>query len=85
MATRMVTQISPCQPQDMSSPWVGEPYHGAVRSKTAIALSIMEAEYVACSLATHEAMWLRSFLQDLSLTPRVDDPVEMLCDSHLVH
>ena len=28
-----------------------------------------------------EAMWLRSFLQDLNLTPRVDDPVEMLCDN----
>ena len=26
-------------------------------------------------------MWLRSFIQDLSLTPRVDDPVEMLCDN----
>ena len=41
----------------------------------------MEAEYVACSLATQEAMWLRSFLQDLNLTPKTDDPVEMLCDN----
>jgi len=41
----------------------------------------MEAEYAACSLATQEAMWLRSFLQDLNLTPKVDDRVEMLCDN----
>jgi len=26
-------------------------------------------------------MWLRSFLQDLNLTLRVDDPIEMLCDN----
>ena len=46
-----------------------------------ITLSTMEAEYITCTLATQEAMWLRSFLQDLNLTPRVDDPVEMLCDN----
>jgi len=38
----------------------------------------MEVEYVACCLATQEAIWLRSFLQDLNLTPRVDDPVEIM-------
>ena len=26
-------------------------------------------------------MWLRSFLQDINLTPRVDDPVEMFCNN----
>jgi len=41
----------------------------------------MEAEYVAYSVATHEAIWLKSFLQDLNLTPRVDNPIEMLCDN----
>ena len=41
----------------------------------------MEAEYVACCLATQEAIWLRSFLQDLRLTPKVDDPVELMCDN----
>ena len=46
-----------------------------------ITLSTMEAEYVACNLPMQEAIWLRSFLQDLNLTPRVDDPVEMLCDN----
>jgi len=41
----------------------------------------MEAEYVACSLGMQEAMWPRSFLQDLNLTSRADDPVEMLCNN----
>jgi len=40
----------------------------------------MEAEYVAYSIATQAVTWLRSFLQDLNLTPRVDDLVE-LCDN----
>jgi len=35
----------------------------------------------ACYLATQEAIWLKSFLQDLRLTPRVDDPVELMCDN----
>jgi len=41
----------------------------------------MEVEYVACCLATQEVVWLKSFLQDLDLTPRVNDPVELLCDN----
>ena len=44
------------------------------KKQNCIALSTMEAKYVACSLATQEAIWLRSFLQVLNLTPRVDDP-----------
>jgi len=46
-----------------------------------IALSTTEGEYIACSIATQEAIWLRSFLQDLNLTPNVDDPIELLCDN----
>jgi len=60
---------------------VVELYLGAVKQKDCIALSTMEAEYVACCLATQEAIWLRSFLQDLRLTPKVDDPVELMCDN----
>jgi len=26
-------------------------------------------------------IWLRNLLQDLNLTPRVDDPVELWCDN----
>ena len=30
-----------------------------------------------CSHATHEVVWLRSFLQYLNITSRADDPIEM--------
>ena len=51
------------------------------KKQDCIALSSTEAKYVACCLAAQEAIWLRSFLQDLDLTPRVNDPVEILCDN----
>ena len=51
------------------------------KKQDCIALSTTEAEYVACSIATQEAMWLRSFLQDLNLTLKIDEPVELLCDN----
>ena len=40
----------------------------------------MESEYVTYSIATQEAIWLKRFLRDLNLTPKVDDPVELLCE-----
>jgi len=48
-----------------------------------IAMSTMEAEYVTCSIAKQDVIWLRSFLQDLNLTLKVDDPVELLCDNRI--
>ena len=51
------------------------------KKQDCIALSTMEAEYVACCLATQEAIWLRSFLQDIDLTPGINDLVEMFCDN----
>ena len=44
----------------------------------------MEAAYVAYSLVMEEAMWCRIFLQDLNLTNRVNDPIEILCDNTVV-
>jgi len=41
----------------------------------------MEAEYVACCLATQVAIWFKNFLQDPNLTPRIDNPVEIMCDN----
>ena len=49
------------------------------KKQDSIALSTMETEYVACSSVTQEAIWPRSFLQDLNLTPKVDDRIELLC------
>jgi len=39
----------------------------------------MQAEYVACSVAIQEEIWLRSFLQDFNITPKVDDLAKLFC------
>jgi hypothetical protein len=36
------------------------------REQTSVALSTTEAEYIAASIASREATWLQSFLQDFS-------------------
>ena len=51
------------------------------KKQDCIALSTIEAEYVAYCLATQKAIWLRNFLQDLRLTLRVDDLVELMCEN----
>lgn len=51
------------------------------KEQDGIALSTMEAEYVASCFTVQEAIWLRSFLHDLNITPTVDDPIEMHCDN----
>jgi len=50
------------------------------KKQDCMVLLTMEAEYVAYYLVTQEAIWLRSFIQDLRLIPRVDDLVELICD-----
>ncbi|KAK2993912.1 hypothetical protein RJ640_012786 [Escallonia rubra] len=42
------------------------------KKKSCIALSTMESEYVACSTAVHEAVWLMSFLQALGVIAHID-------------
>ena len=41
----------------------------------------MESEYVACSAAVQEAVWLRRFLQRLDIVASVIDPVTIYSDS----
>ena len=41
----------------------------------------MEAEYVACSAATQDAVWLRSFLQHLEIIKTILEPVIIFCDN----
>ena len=41
----------------------------------------MEFEYVACSAATQETIWLKRFLQSLRVTSFTDEAVKMYCDS----
>ena len=42
-----------------SMPTRSGPIHWQVRTQSVVALSTMEAEYIACSDATREALWLR--------------------------
>ncbi|KAK2993950.1 hypothetical protein RJ640_000548 [Escallonia rubra] len=51
------------------------------KKKSCIALSTMESEYVACSAAVQEAIWLRSFLQALGVIAHVDEAVTVHCDN----
>ena len=51
------------------------------KKQSCVALSIMEAEYVACSAATQDAVWLRSFLQHLKIVKTTLEPVTICCDS----
>ena len=41
----------------------------------------MKAEYVACSAATQDAIWLRSFLQYLEIIKTTLEPVTIFCDN----
>ena len=51
------------------------------KKQSCVALSTMEAEYVACSAATEDAVWLRSFLQHLEIVKTTLKPVTIFCDN----
>ena len=51
------------------------------KKQSCIALSTMESEYVACSTAVQEAVWLRRFLQRLGVTAHAKDVVLLYYDS----
>ena len=44
----------------------------------------MEVEYVTCSLAIQEAVWLKTFLQHLEIVKTASEPVTIYCDSMTV-
>src|SRR5438270_549399 len=46
-----------------------------------IALSMMEAEYIAAAAAVQEVVWLRSLLISLEVVPHADDPITLHSDS----
>jgi hypothetical protein len=48
------------------------------RLQSVVAQSTMEAEYIAASMATKEALWLRNLLSDFGM---VVSPVQILCDN----
>ena len=41
----------------------------------------MEAEYVACSAAVQEGVWLKRFLERLGVLTVPGEPVKIFCDS----
>ena len=47
-----------------------------------IAYSMTEAEYIATSDATKEAVWLKKFIIDLGVVSTILDPIPMLCDNN---
>ena len=53
------------------------------KKQTCTTLSTIEAEYVACSVAVQEAIWLRYFLDDLEIVTSPPQPVTIYCDSQV--
>ena len=51
------------------------------KKQSCIALSTMESEYVVCSAAVPEVVWLRRFLQHLGVTTHAEDAVLLYSDS----
>ncbi|KAF7113365.1 hypothetical protein RHSIM_RhsimUnG0133700 [Rhododendron simsii] len=51
------------------------------KKQQCVSLSTMELEYVACTTANQEAIWLRRFLQSLSVTGHLGEAVVLHCDS----
>ena len=41
----------------------------------------MEAEYIAASEAAKEAVWLKNFLRDLEVFPRINKPITLYYDN----
>jgi hypothetical protein len=54
------------------------------KKQPCIALSTMEVEYVTCSAAVQEAVWLRRFFQHLEVVKDASNPVIIHCDSTAV-
>ena len=51
------------------------------KKQSCITLSTMESEYVACSAAAQEVVFLKRFFQSLWVTSLADEVVKMYCDS----
>ncbi|GJV74787.1 retrotransposon protein, putative, ty1-copia subclass [Tanacetum coccineum] len=45
------------------------------------AMSATEAEYIAASVATMDAVWIRKFISGLGIVPTINKPIKMFCDN----
>ena len=59
---------------------------GAVSLKSSkqdiVADSTIEAEYIAASSATKKAVWIKKFISELGIVPRIMDPIDLYCDNN---
>ncbi|KAG9458307.1 hypothetical protein H6P81_002815 [Aristolochia fimbriata] len=53
----------------------------ASKKQKCVARSTMEAEFVASSLASTEAVWIKGFLEDLKLSCWDGSPIQLFCDN----
>nr|GFD30232.1 putative retrotransposon protein [Tanacetum cinerariifolium] len=51
------------------------------KKQTTIATHSAQAEYVAASEATMEAVWIRKIVRDLGVMPSINKPINMYCDN----
>jgi len=59
--------------------------HWQAKSQSVVALSTIEAEYIACSHATRESLWLKRMLKEAAdgMAVKISDgPVPIGCDNH---
>ena len=60
-------------------------YGGAVNWKSSkqqtVADSIIEAEYIAASEAAKETVWMKKFITELGVVPRIEQPVSLYYDN----
>ncbi|GJR03262.1 retrotransposon protein, putative, ty1-copia subclass [Tanacetum coccineum] len=49
--------------------------------QSTIAMSAIEAEYIAASEAGMEAVWIRNFISGLGILPTINEPIKMFCDN----
>ncbi|GKB95736.1 hypothetical protein Tco_0981873 [Tanacetum coccineum] len=49
--------------------------------QSTIAMSAIEAEYIAASKAGMEAVWIRKFISGLGILPTINEPIKVFCDN----
>ena len=49
--------------------------------QSVVAGSTCEADYMAASEATHEAIWMKEFITDLGVIPNASGPITLFCDN----
>ena len=53
----------------------------STKKQSYIALSTIESEYVVCSAAIQEGVWLRRFITELGIVARALEPITIHCNS----